>query len=130
MSQVTVTIAGRTYRIACGDGEERHLEGLAALFDAKIDEMRRAFGEIGDMRLHVMAAITIADELAETRRRVDALEQEVASLQGLASAGDERSQLAEARAAEGIARAAERIERLAKSLNSAVAAQSGAVAGV
>ena len=65
MSQVTVTIAGSTYRIACDDGEEQHLEGLARLLDAKIEEMRAAFGEIGDMRLHVMAAITIADELAE-----------------------------------------------------------------
>jgi cell division protein ZapA len=124
MSQVTVTIAGRTYRIACGDGEERHLESLAALFDSKIEDMRTSFGEIGDMRLHVMAAITIADELVETRRRLEALQQEIASLRVLASAGDERSQLVEARAAEGIARAAERLERLAKSLNSSVAAQS------
>jgi cell division protein ZapA len=41
--------------------------------------MRTAFGEIGDMRLHVMAAITIADELAEARRRIEALEEEAAS---------------------------------------------------
>ena len=32
MPQVTVTIAGKTYRMACGEGEERHLEGLAASF--------------------------------------------------------------------------------------------------
>ena len=65
MAQVTVTIAGRTYRMACGDGEEEHLAGLAAVFDAKIEEMRAAFGEIGDMRLHVMAALTFADDLSE-----------------------------------------------------------------
>ena len=117
MSQVAVTIAGRTYRIACGPGEERHLEELAAILDAKIADMRAAFGEIGDMRLHVMAAIAIADELSEARRRAQALAQEAASLRALASAGDERSQLAEARMAEGIARAAERLERLARSLN-------------
>jgi cell division protein ZapA len=117
MSQVAVTISGRTYRIACGEGEEGHLEGLAAMLDGKIEEMRAAFGEIGDMRLQVMAAITLADELGEARRRIQALQDEVDSLRDLASAGDERSQLVEKRMAEGIARAAERIERLARSLN-------------
>jgi len=117
MSQVAVTIAGRTYRIACGEGEEQHLEGLAAMFDAKIQEMRAAFGEIGDMRLHIMAALTIADELSETRQRAQELEAEAASLHALASAGDDRLLIDETRTAEGIARAAERIERLARSLN-------------
>ena len=68
MSQVSVTIAGKTYRIACGDGEEEHLKGLAASLDSKIEEMRVTFGEIGDMRLHVMAAITMADEMHDLRK--------------------------------------------------------------
>src|SRR3954453_539224 len=114
MPQVMVTIAGRSYRMACGEGEEAHLEGLAALFDGKIQEMREAFGEIGDMRLHVMAALTLADELAETRRRMAALEQEMAALRTLAAAGGERSQALEAQLAETLVKTAERIERLAK----------------
>lgn len=116
MPQVSVTIAGRAYRMACGDGEERHLESLAALYDGRIQEMRAAFGEIGDMRLHVMAALTIADDLAETRRRIEALEQEVTALRALASADEERAQATEARVAEAMLKAAGRIERLAKSL--------------
>ncbi len=116
MPQVTVTIAGKAYRMACADGEEAHLAGLAALFDGKIAEMRKAFGEIGDMRLQVMAALTIADELAEARRTVAALEAELEGLRHLNTAGDARCQDLEARAAEGIARAAERIERLARGL--------------
>lgn len=119
MPQVTVTIAGKTYRIACAEGEEQHLEGLAASYDEKIEEMRRAFGEIGDMRLHVMAAITQADELHETRRRLAALEAELAGLKSFAATGDERSHAIEARLAEGIHRAAEKIEELARSLNTA-----------
>ena len=117
MPQVTVTIAGKTYRIACGEGEERHLEGLAATYDSKIQEMRSAFGEIGDMRLHVMAAITLADEMHEMRRRTASLEAELAELRRFASAGDERSQAAEARLAQSVHLAAERIEELARSLN-------------
>ncbi len=117
MPQVTVTIAGRAYRMACGEGEERHLEGLAAAFDGKIEEMRGAFGEIGDMRLHVMAALTIADELEETRGRLARIEAELAELKELVASGDERSQALEARVAEGIERAADRIERLARGMN-------------
>lgn len=120
MAQVMVTIAGKTYRIACGDGEEQHLESLAASLDAKIEEMRTTFGEIGDMRLHVMAAITLADEMHETRKRLAAVESELAELKRFASQGDERSQAVEARLAEGVYRAAERIERLARSLNAPV----------
>ena len=76
MAQVNVRIAGRIYRMACGDGEEGHLTGLAARLDDKIVELRGAFGEIGDGRITVMAALTIADQLAEAERRIAALEAE------------------------------------------------------
>jgi cell division protein ZapA len=121
MAHVSVTIAGQTYRIACGDGEERRLEQLAGDYDGRIEEMRRTFGEIGDLRLHVMAAISITDEMAETRRRVAVLEDEIEKLRSIAAAGDERSRLIEARFAEGLARAAERIETLARGLNAGAA---------
>ena len=70
MSHVTVTIAGRAYRMACDEGQEEHLVGLARLLDGKIDQLRSSFGEIGEMRLAVMAGITVADELAEAQRRM------------------------------------------------------------
>ncbi|MBO1905247.1 cell division protein ZapA [Microvirga sp. 3-52] len=119
MPQVTVTIAGKTYRMACAEGEERHLEGLAAAYDARIEQMRTSFGEIGDLRLHVMAAIAQADELHETKRRVAALEEEVAALNSINASRDERLERIEARLAEGVQMAAERIEELARSLNGA-----------
>ena len=122
MPQVTVTIANRTYRMACGEGEEAHLEKLAALFDGKIEEMRGSFGEIGDMRLHVMAALTLADDLGEARRRIETLEQEVAALRSIATAGDERTQAVEKRLAASVGKAAERIERLARKLSAPAAA--------
>jgi cell division protein ZapA len=67
MSQVSVTIDGRKYRLACNEGEEARLESLAALIDEKIGEMRKTFGEIGDQRLVIMAALTLADSLTEAR---------------------------------------------------------------
>jgi cell division protein ZapA len=67
MPQISVTIDGRKYRLACNEGEEARLESLAGMIDEKIGEMRTAFGEIGDQRLVIMAALTIADNLAEAR---------------------------------------------------------------
>ena len=112
MAHIQVTIAGRSYRMACGDGEEKHLEGLASAFDARIGEMRTSFGEIGDMRLHVMAAITVADELSEARRRVAALEAEVVAIKAVAAAETERTDKAERLLAEAVNRTASEVERL------------------
>ena len=91
MAQVTVTISGKVYRMACGDGEEAHLERLAEIFDGRIAELHKAFGEIGDMRLHVMAALTVLDELEETKKRVTNLERETASLRAAVGAGSDRA---------------------------------------
>lgn len=116
MPSVQVTIAGRSYRMACGEGEEAHLEGLAAAFDGKIQDLRGSFGEIGDMRLHVMASLTLADELAETRRRIGLLEAEVAALKAVAAAGTERSDATERQVADALNKASDRIERMAEGL--------------
>ena len=70
MAQVTVSIGGRSYRLACDEGEEEHLESLARQVDAKLESMRGAFGEIGDQRLIVMTVLTIADEFAEARETI------------------------------------------------------------
>ena len=123
MPQIMVTIAGKAYRMACGEGEEAHLESLAALFNGKIDELRGAFGEIGDMRLQVMAAITVADELTEARKRIAALEEELAGLRARASEGGERVQTLEAELASTLNRTAERVERLTKNLSAPLAVE-------
>jgi len=67
MSEVSVTIGGRKFRLACNEGEEAHLASLAGMMDEKIGEMRAASGEIGDQRLVMMAALAIADKLTEAR---------------------------------------------------------------
>ena len=61
MAQVSVTINGRQFRMTCEDGQEEHLEKLARELDARIGGLRAKFGEIGDTRLTVMAAITVVD---------------------------------------------------------------------
>lgn len=118
MAQVNVLIAGKTYRIACGDGEEDHLRSLAARLDGKIEELRSAFGEIGDTRITVMAAITMTDQLAEAERRIAALEGEMEHLRGVEARSDaEAGAMAEA-VADALDEAAARVERIAQALNS------------
>jgi cell division protein ZapA len=78
MAALVVSIAGRSYRIACGDGEEARLEELARYVETKIQSMHENFGEIGEQRINVMAAIAIADESFDARERIVALEQELA----------------------------------------------------
>ncbi len=80
MAQVTVTIDGKAYRMACEEGQEQHLEQLASRFDRYVGHLKGQFGEIGDLRLTVMASIMIMDELLENERKVASLEAEVQGL--------------------------------------------------
>ncbi|MBS9479177.1 cell division protein ZapA [Ancylobacter radicis] len=114
MAHVTVTIGGRAYRMACDDGQEDHLTRLGVEVDQRIDQLREAFGEIGDQRLSVMAAITLADELSEARRRLREAEQEAAAERAGREASSRRLGEAEAQLAGTILSAAERLERLAR----------------
>jgi len=117
MSHVSVTINGRQYRMACEDGQEGHLMRLARDLDQRIDQLRSRFGEIGDMRLTVMAALTVADELVEAGKRLRRIEEELAGLQDARVLAADRTQATHAAVAAALNSAAERIERVTKSLN-------------
>lgn len=117
MSQVTVTINGRQFRMACEDGQESHLLRLAADLDQRIERLRGTFGEIGDTRLTVMAALTVADELADTGGRLRRLEEDMAGLQDARAASAERAEATQAAVAAALNSAAERIEQVTKVLN-------------
>jgi cell division protein ZapA len=112
MAQVNVTISGKTYRMACDDGEEAHLTSLAERLNRSVEQLRARFGEIGDQRLTVMAAITLADQQAETERKLKAAEAEIAALEDAYSDIVERQRSAEATVADSIASVAERLEEI------------------
>ena len=92
MAHVSVTINARQYRMACEDGQESHLIWLAGDLDRRIEQLRAQFGEIGDMRLTMMAALTVADELVEAGKRLRRLEEELAGLQDARVVTTERAQ--------------------------------------
>ena len=117
MATVTVNINGRNYRMACDDGQEEHLTRLAKDLDGRIAQLRRDFGEIGDMRLTVMAALTIADELSEQRGQLRRIEDELAALQDARTVAADRAKMTENAISAAFNSAAERIEKLAKALD-------------
>lgn len=69
MGQLNVTIGGRSYPLACRDGEEERLTKLAAHVDAKSAELTGALGQMSEPRLLLMSAILIADEYFDIRDR-------------------------------------------------------------
>jgi cell division protein ZapA len=126
MSQVSVTINGRQFRMACEDGQEGHLMELARDLDSRIEGLRAKFGEIGDTRLTVMAALTLADALAEMGQRIKRLEDEIAAMEAARAASAERAKAAQAAVAAAFTAAAERIEFITKKINQGIG--SGGVA--
>jgi cell division protein ZapA len=129
MAQISVTINGRQFRMACEDGQEDHLLELARELDTRISGLRAKFGEIGDTRLTVMAAITVADELAEAGLRIKRLEEELAALEGARVAASDRTKAAQTSVAATLSAAAERIEGITKKLNQTIASGGGVALG-
>jgi len=115
--EVNVEINGRKYRMACEEGQQGHLIGLAERFNTHVEGLKGAVGEIGDNRLTVMAGIAVLDELAEAERRIATLEREVLEL---TRAGQEIAvelENTEAQFARKLADAAKALENVSDSLD-------------
>ena len=67
MATVTVEINGRPYAVGCADGQEDRVRTLAGQFDAHVRQVAGEVGHVGDLRLFLMAALMVADQLHETR---------------------------------------------------------------
>ena len=105
MATVTVEINGRPYAIGCADGQEDRVRTLAREFDRNVRQVAGDVGHVGDVRLFLMSALMLADELHEARQ---ALKEG-----GLAVPGQA---VAEPGVAEALNAVAARIEKLANDL--------------
>ena len=107
MQQVSVTINGRSYPVACDDGDEERIQALARLIDGKVGGFARQVGQAGEARLLVLAALVLADELAEAK------EAHQHAPGGRADSGESKA------LAVGVERLAARVEAVAAKLESA-----------
>jgi cell division protein ZapA len=117
MNHVNVTINARQYRMACEEGQEVLLLKLAESLEARIQSLRGKFGEIGDARLTVMAALTVCDELLESEQRIRGLEEELAALRNVRVVASDRARATQSAVADALNAAAERIEKTTQVLN-------------
>ena len=120
MSHINVTINGRQYRMACEEGQEVRLLKLAESLETRIQSLRGKFGEIGDARLTVMAALTVCDELVDVGNRVRTMEQELTELRDFRNAAVERARMTQTAVVNALNAAAERIEKSTQVLNRTV----------
>jgi cell division protein ZapA len=120
MSHINVTINARQYRMACEEGQEVRLLKLAESLESRIQSLRGKFGEIGDARLVVMAALTVCDELLDTGPRIRKLEEELEALRGVRTAAADRARATQVAVANALNSAADRIERTTQVLNRTV----------
>jgi cell division protein ZapA len=117
MSHINVTINGRQYRMACEEGQEARLLQLAESFESRIGNLRGKFGEIGDGRLTVMAALTVCDELLDAGHRIGSLEQELAALRDVRVTAADRARATQSAVVNALNSAADRIEKTTQVLN-------------
>ena len=117
MNHINVTINGRQYRMACEEGQEVQLLRLAESLESRIATLRGKFGEIGDARLIVMAALTIADELVDANQQIRALQEELAALRDVRVVAADRARATQTAVAAALNAAAERIEKTTQVLN-------------
>jgi cell division protein ZapA len=67
--EVTVTVNGRPYKVACSAGEEERLRGLAGSLDRRVSDLAKSFGQVGEGQLLVVAGLLLADELDEAKQK-------------------------------------------------------------
>jgi cell division protein ZapA len=122
MPEVNVEINGRKYRMACEEGQEPHLLGLAERFNRHIDAFKGDFGEIGDNRLTVMAGIAVLDELVDAERRIALLKEDVANLTAAGEALTQEAEQLERKFAKRMNEAARKVEAIATAIDETGAA--------
>lgn len=113
MAQVVIEVNGRPYTMQCNDGEEEHLTALALMLDEEVGRIREAVGNVGDIRLLMMAGLVVSDRLVEARREVDGLRDHIRRLsdQGQPAVG---LRIQEDKVAQRLDAAARRLEQLAR----------------
>ena len=106
MAQINVEVNGRPYPVGCEDGQESHLLDLARMFDHQVRQVSQDMGQLGDTRLFLMGALLLADELADAKARLAALQGDHARLQSEFARVEVRATLA-------LNNAATKLEKLA-----------------
>ena len=122
MASMHIRLNNRDFEIACDDGQEDHLRGLAGQVDDRIKTLIRAMGSNpGDSLALVLTALTMADELFENKKETAKIAAEVQRLAALVNSDkkleqDGRMHEIEAAMAATLEEIAQRIETIAEAV--------------
>ena len=116
MAHVIVQVNGRPYTMQCPEGEEAHLRDLAELLDSEVQRVKTSVGNVGDIRMLVMAGLMVADRLSEAISKIQDLEEQVNGLREAKNAAQMESLEIQATLGERLMVASERLEVLAAHL--------------
>lgn len=118
MAKVSIQINGRKYALGCDDGEEERLERLGQRLDDRLTMLANNFGQIGDLRLMVMAGITMMDELDELQGNVSEQAERMAlDVRKESETAKAQAARAERKATDTLVDTAERIEAIVQRLS-------------
>lgn len=81
MPELTITIGGRAFPVACQEGEEHFLRAAAALLDAEAQPLVAQMGRLPEARMLLMAGLMLADKVAAHEDQMRALQARVAELE-------------------------------------------------
>jgi cell division protein ZapA len=77
MPALRITIGGRECQVACDEGQEEHLRGLARLLDERLRGLGAGAGKIAEPQLMMLAALMLTDELEDARRELTRLKSDI-----------------------------------------------------
>ena len=66
-TMLDLNIAGRTYQVACREGEEENLRAAARLVDGKSREALAGLGTLSEARQFLFASLLLADQLIDNK---------------------------------------------------------------
>jgi len=117
MAKVSIDINGRKYALGCDDGEEERLLRLGQKLDDRVKMLANQFGQIGDIRLLVMAGITLTDELDEFSGNIEAqVEKVTTNIRKESETAIAQSEESSQEATASLMKAADRIDAIASRL--------------
>ena len=77
MANVNINFNGKEFLLSCEDGQEEHLEELAANLNDKFNNMKVSLGNIGENKLLLITSITVMDEYFETKKNIELQKNEI-----------------------------------------------------
>lgn len=80
MPQVTITIGGRSFSVACQPGEEEFLQTAASLLDTEATTLNTHMGRMPEAQLLLMSGLMLADKTVAMQEQMRVLELENSEL--------------------------------------------------